>query len=75
MKKIECIVDKGIRKVEITPSEFSRMSGISRQLLWKHKEDPRLNWRALQARKIVKVMKRLGVQMEMEDLLTRSINA
>lgn len=67
---MKCIVDEYLKEIGATPSEFSRMTGISRALLWKHKEDPYMDWRAENAITIEMVSsgKILAV-----DLMTRSL--
>ena len=71
-KKRECIVDKGIREAGLIPASFARMSGVSRQVLWRHKENPRLNWTIGKARMVVKALKLVGIEIDEMDLLTRS---
>ena len=69
---MKCIVDEYIKEIGVSPSEFSRMTGglISRALLWKHKNDPYLIWRAENAITIEEVS---GGKIQAIDLMTLSL--
>lgn len=71
-KKLKCLVDQGLREVNLKPATFARMAGVSRQVLWRHKENPRMDWKISQARKVVKALKMVGIEIKEIDLLSRS---
>ena len=67
--KIKCIVDANLRAVGMKPAVFARMAGVSRQLMWKHKENPRLNWQVVHAKRVVKALRLIGVEIKEMDLI------